>query len=149
MNLVRFDPWKEMRHLESSMDRFFNDNFSSQCFDNTKVRTARGDSPAVDVYETENELVFTAELPGFKKGEIEISVHDGSLTIKAEREFAEGKDTKYHRVERWYGNCYRKLLLPTSVDPEKVKANLKDGLLTVTLPKKEEAKPRQIPVSVS
>ena len=149
MNLVRFHPWKEMRHLESSVDRFFNDNFVSRFFDDTRVRPASGGSPAVDVHETENELVFTAELPGFKKGEIDISVHDGTLIIKAEREFTEEKDTKYHRVERWYGNFYRKLLLPTSVDPEKVKANLKDGLLTVKLPKKEEAKPRQIPVSVS
>jgi len=103
----------------------------------------------LDVYETENELVSTVELPGFKKGEIDISVHDGILSIKAERRFTEEKEAKYHRVERWYGNFYRRLLLPSSVDSEKAKADLKNGLLTVTFPKKEEAKPRQIRVSAS
>ena len=84
-----------------------------------------------------------------KKDEIDISVNEGRLSISGERQFTEEKETKHHRVERWYGKCYRSFLLPKSADAEKISANLKNGVLTVTMPKKEEAKPRQIPVSVN
>ncbi len=145
MQLVRFNPFWGSTAVEPTMDRFFDRFFEDT---GTKLNDRTG-SPSVDVSETENEIVFTAEFPGFEKDEIDISVNEGRLTISGERPFTEEKETKHHRVERWYGNFNRSFLLPKSADPETISANLKNGVLTVTMPKKEEAKPRQIPVSVN
>lgn len=144
MHLVKFNPFREL----AGVDRLFNDTFD-RFFEDTGTRSNGTWSPSVDVSETETEIVFTAELPGFEKDEIDISVKEGRLSISGEREFTEEKETKYHRVERWYGKFRRSFLLPKSADAEKISANLKNGVLTLTLPKKEEAKPRQITVSVN
>ncbi len=144
MHLVRFNPFREL----AGMDRLFNDTYD-RFFENTGTRSNGTWSPSVDVSETETEILFTAEFPGFEKDEIDISVNEGRLSISGERAFPEEKDTKRHRVERWYGKFHRSFLLPKSADAEKISAHLKNGVLTVTLPKKEEAKPRQIPVSVN
>jgi len=145
MQLVRFNPFREL----TGVDRLFNDTFD-RFFEDTNTRLAnRTWSPSVDVSETETEVIFTAEFPGLEKDEIAISVKEGRLSISGERQFTEEKDTKHHRVERWYGKFYRSFLLPKSADAEKISANLKNGVLTITLPKKEEAKPRQIAVSVN
>ncbi|MEE8348313.1 MAG: Hsp20/alpha crystallin family protein [Acidobacteriota bacterium] len=144
MKLVRYNPMLEWRGMDSLMDRFFNDNFSEVESQKNSVLT-----PAADVTETENELVFTTELPGFEKGEVGIAVHDGRLTITAERKYEEPKEARQHQIERWYGKFHRSFLLPKSADPEKISAKLKKGVLTVSVPKKEEAKPRQIPVTVN
>ena len=145
MLLVKFNPFWGSTGMELRMDRLF-DRF----FDDTDTKLmSRTWSPSVDVSETESEIVFTAEFPGFEKDEIDISVNEGRLTISGERPFTEEKETKHHRVERWYGNFHRSFLLPKSADPEKISANLKNGVLTVTMAKREEAKPRQIPVSVN
>ena len=145
MQLVRFNPFREL----TGIDRLFNDTFDRFFEDTDQRLTNKTWSPSVDVSETETEIIFTAELPGFEKDEIDISVNEGRLSISGERPFTEEKDTKRHRVKRWYGKFYRSFLLPKSADAEKISANLKNGVLTVTLPKKEEAKPRQIPVSVN
>ena len=145
MHLVRFNPFREL----AGVDRFFNDTFD-RFFEDTDTPLANKTwSPSVDVSETETEVIFTAEFPGFEKDEINISVNDGRLSISAERPFTEEKDTKHHRVERWYGKFHRSFQLPKSADAGKISAHLKNGVLTLTLPKKEEAKPRQIPVSVN
>ena len=144
MHLVKFNPFREL----AGMDRLFNDTFD-RFVEDTGSRSNGTWSPSVDVSETETEVIFTAEFPGFEKDEIDISVNDGRLSISAERQFTEEKDTKHHRVERWYGKFHRSFQLPKSADAEKISAHLKNGVLTLTLPKKEEAKPRQIPVSVS
>ena len=144
MKLVRYNPLLEWRGIDSVMDRFFNDRLTG--FESS---TGTVWTPAADVTETENELVFTTELPGFEKGDVDIAVNDGRLTITAEREYQEDKETRKHRIERWYGKFHRSFLLPKSADSEKISANLKNGVLTVNVPKKEEAKPRQIPVSVN
>lgn len=145
MQLVRFNPFTEL----AGVDRLFNDTFDRFFEDTDRRLTNKTWSPSVDVSETEAEIIFTAEFPGFEKDEIDISVNEGRLSISGERTFTEEKDTKRHRVERWHGKFYRSFLLPKSADAEKISANLKNGVLTVTLPKKEEAKPRQIPVSVN
>jgi len=145
MQLVKFNPFWGSTGMELRMDRLFDRFFEDS---DTKLMS-RTWSPSVDVSETESEIVFTAEFPGFEKDEIDISVNEGHLTISGERQFTEAKETKHHRVERSYGNFNRSFLLPKSADPEKISANLKNGVLTVTMPKKEEAKPRQIPVSVN
>ncbi len=144
MQLVRFNPFTEL----TGGDRLFNDTFD-RFFEDTGTRSNGTWSPSVDVSETETEILFTAEFPGLEKDEIDISVNDGRLSISGERQFTEQEDTKRHRVERWYGKFHRSFLLPKSADAEKISAHLKNGVLTVTLPKKEEAKPRQIPVSVN
>ncbi|MDA2934047.1 Hsp20/alpha crystallin family protein [Acidobacteria bacterium AH-259-D05] len=148
MNLVRYNPLSGLG-IESFMDHFFNDSLTR--FVGYMEDDSRGGlwTPAADVTETENEIVFTTELPGFEKGDIDISINDGRLTITGERKYFEEKETKKHRVERWYGKFYRSFLLPKSADHAKISANLKNGVLMVTVPKKEESKPRQIPVSVS
>ena len=109
-----------------------------------------GWNPTLDVYEEKDEVVAKAELPGMKKEDLEISVQDGVLTISGERkEEEELKDAETYRSERFFGKFHRSLALPATVDPSKVKAAYKDGVLTVTLPKKEEAKPKTIDIEVS
>ncbi|HEX3037252.1 MAG TPA: Hsp20/alpha crystallin family protein, partial [Thermodesulfobacteriota bacterium] len=104
--------------------------------------------PAADIYETESGYVVKADFPGVKKENIQIDVHDGTLTLKAEKKFEE-KESKdnYLRVERAYGSFVRSFRLPKNVDAEKIEAEYKDGVLEVTLPKKEEAKPKKIQVN--
>jgi HSP20 family protein len=143
MSLTRYNPFDltpfhAFRLLEEALPRV------------TQPDAARPWAPAVDILETENELVLKADLPEVKQDQIDIRVEDGTLTLKGERKFEATKDEKgYHRIERSYGAFSRSFSLPDSVNPEGVKATFKDGVLTVTLPKKEVAKPRQIKVEVS
>ena len=109
-----------------------------------------GWTPALDLYEDKDSFVVKAELPGMKREDIEVSLHEGSLSISGERkseEKHEGADA--YRTERFFGRFQRTVALPTPVAADKVKAAYKDGVLTITLPKTEEAKPKQIEVNVS
>jgi HSP20 family protein len=107
-------------------------------------------APAVDILETENELIIKADLPAVKLEDIDVRVEDGTLTLKGERSFEKSENEKgYHRIERSYGSFSRSFTLPETLNPEGVKAAFKDGVLTVTLPKKEIAKPKQIKVEVA
>jgi HSP20 family protein len=107
-------------------------------------------APALDVHEDKDSFVIRAELPGLKREEIEVSLHDGALIISGERKFEKTEEgVEVHRQERFYGKFQRALTLPTQVAGDKVKAAYKDGVLTVTLPKAEAAKPKQIDVSVN
>ena len=109
-----------------------------------------GWSPALDIYEEKDNFILKAELPGMKKEDIEVSLHEGSLTISGERKAQDQyKEADVYRSERFVGRFQRTLALPAPVAADKVKAQYKDGVLTVTLPKTEEAKPKQIDVSVS
>jgi len=105
--------------------------------------------PAVDIRETENELVLKADIPDMKFEDIDVRLENGTLTLRGERKFEEQKqEGGWHRVERSYGKFERVFTLPETVNPEGVQAEYKNGVLTVTLPKKEIAKPRQIKVNV-
>jgi len=109
-----------------------------------------GWSPALDIYEEKDNFIVKAELPGMKKEEIEVSLHDGTLTISGERKSNnKHEDAEVYRAERFVGRFQRSVALPHSVDSNKVKAQYKDGVLSITLPKTEEAKPKQIDVSVT
>jgi HSP20 family protein len=108
-----------------------------------------GWSPALDVYQNNDNVVVVAELPGMKKEEIEISLHDGTLTIGGERKHEASNGEKSERNERYIGKFRRSITLPVRVDSNKVSATYRDGILTVTLPKAEEAKPKQIQVNAS
>jgi HSP20 family protein len=106
-------------------------------------------SPAVDIFENENELVLKADIPEVDPKNVGIQIENGTLTLKGERRFEEHKNGKaYHRIERGYGAFVRAFTLPETVDPEKVKADYRNGVLTVTLPKKEVAKPRTVNIEV-
>ena len=109
-----------------------------------------GWSPALDVHDEKDNLVVHVELPGMKKEEINISLHDGALTVSGERkQEREQKEGESFRSERYFGKFQRSVTLPAAVDAKNVKATYKDGLLTIHLPKAEEAKPKQIAVNVS
>ena len=112
--------------------------------------TSRPWSPPVDIYETENELVLKADVPEIDPKNVAIQMENGTLTLKGERRFEEqGNGRGFHRIERGYGSFVRAFSLPDTVEPDKVKADYKNGVLTVVLPKKEVAKPRTINVEVS
>jgi HSP20 family protein len=109
-----------------------------------------GWSPALDVYEEKDNFIVKAELPGMKKEDIEVALHEGNVTISGERKGKEQhKDADVYRSERFVGRFQRTFALPAPVAADKVKAQYRDGVLTITLPKTEEAKPKQIDVSVS
>lgn len=106
-------------------------------------------TPAVDIFETENELVLKADLPEVDPKNVDIQIENGTLTLKGNRAFEDEKNGKgYHRIERSYGSFVRAFSLPETVDPENVKADFKNGVLTMTIAKKEVAKPRTIKVEV-
>jgi HSP20 family protein len=106
-------------------------------------------SPVCDIYETDNEIVVKAELPEVKKEDVHVSIENNLLTIRGERKFSEEtKKENYHRVERSYGEFTRSFTLPNFVDSNKINAEFKDGMLRVTMAKREEAKAKQIEVKV-
>jgi HSP20 family protein len=130
--------------LRDEMDRLFDRSFAPV------FRTPGSFSrwaPAVDVYQDKDQFTVVAELPGLKKEDIELSLHDGVLTISGERK-QEKKGEEGYRNERFFGRFQRSVTLPASIDGNKVKATYQDGILRVELPKAEEAKPKQIEVSV-
>jgi HSP20 family protein len=106
-----------------------------------------GWSPALDLYQNNDNLVAVVELPGMRKDDIEISLHDGTLTIAGERKSSESNGEKAERTERYVGTFRRSISLPARVDANKVNATYRDGILTITLPKAEEAKPKRINVT--
>lgn len=106
-----------------------------------------GWSPALDLYQNNDNVIAVVELPGMHKEEIEIFLHDGTLTISGERKRKSANGERAERTERYIGTFRRSITLPTRVDAGKVSASYQDGILTVTLPKAEEVKPKQIPVS--
>jgi HSP20 family protein len=115
----------------------------------SEPQTNRPWAPAVDIYETENELVLKADLPDVDLKDIDVRVENQTLTISGERKFEKNDSTKgYHRIERSYGTFVRSFSVPTAFDTENIAADFKNGVLSVTLPKKEAAKPRQVKVEV-
>jgi HSP20 family protein len=137
-SLSRFDPFANLRVFEDAFTRFL-----------SEPPAGRPWSPAVDIYETGNELVLKADLPDVPLKDIDVKVEDQTLTITGERKF-EHKETGngFHRIERSYGRFSRSFEVPPSFDTANIAADYKNGVLTVTLPKTEAAKPRQIKVEV-
>lgn len=132
------------RDIDRLFEDFFEERFPAATWGNGK-----GHLPALDVRETEEALIVEAELPGLKPDEFEVKVEEGILSICAERKQEKDEKTKsYHRIERLYGRMERKLALPTNVEADKVDASYKDGVLTVSLPKKAGAKSKTVSVKV-
>lgn len=136
------DRWNNLR---GELDSLFESPFWSGFGRSAQLFT--GWSPALDLYDNKESLVAVVELPAMRKEEIEISLHDGTLTISGERKRESSNDENAERTERYVGTFRRSIALPTRVDPARVSATYRDGILTVTLPKAEEAKPKQIQVS--
>jgi HSP20 family protein len=148
MAIVRWEPFQDLMATQRDFDRLFREAFSP-VFGEGELST-RTWAPPVDIYETDENLVLKAELPGINPDSVEIRVEDNTLYLKGERKFEkEVKEQNYHRVERSYGAFTRTFSLPGSIDADKVAANFKDGVLTLTMPKKEEAKPKTIKINVS
>jgi HSP20 family protein len=137
MSLVH-DPFQHLRLFEDAVTRLV-----------SEPRGARPWSPPVDIFENENELVLKADLPDIKAEDIDIQVENQTLTLKGRRNFEQQSEKGgYHRIERGYGSFVRTFTVPSTVESEKVSANYNQGVLTVTLPKKEAAKPRQVKIGV-
>jgi len=146
MSVTRWEPFRNLSTLQEQVNRLFEDNF-------TRGRSGQAElaswAPAVDIYETENELVVKADLPEVQDKEIDIRVENNMLTIRGERKFSnEVHEDNYLRVERAYGSFARSLSLPNTVNTEAIKAEYKNGVLTVQMPKREETKPKQIKIGV-
>ena len=146
MAITRFDPFREFATLQDRMNRLFGDVYLRD-----EDVASRGWLPLVDIYETAgHDLVVKAELPDMNREDIEVTVENSTLTLRGtKRKPADVKDDQFRRIERPYGTFSRSFTLPTTVDASKVAAEYKNGVLTVTLPFREEAKPRTINVEVA
>ena len=143
--LSNWSSFDRLNSLRDEMNRLFDFSWPSR-----DSGLFSGWSPALDVFDDKDDLVVKVELPGMKKDEIGLTLHDGVLTISGERKMEhERKEGETFRSERYFGKFQRSITLPAAVDARKVKASYKDGVLSIDLPKAEEAKPKQIPVSVS
>ena len=139
MSLTHFDPLANLRLFEDAFSRML-----------TEPQTNRPWSPSVDIYETENELVLKADLPEVEHKDIDVRVENQTLTLAGQRRFEKQDSGKgYHRLERSYGNFTRSFAVPNTFDTANIAASFKNGVLTVTLPKREAAKPRTIKVEAA
>ncbi len=145
--ITRFDPFRGLANLHEEMNRLF---------DGTRVLAGRADdssltnwAPAVDIHETENELVVRADIPGLEEKDLDVRIENNMLTIRGERQTDKSvSGDNYLRVERVYGSFSRSFSLPSTVNPDGIKAEYKNGVLTVRVPKREEFKPRQVKINV-
>jgi HSP20 family protein len=148
MAMIRWDPFREMSALQERMNRLMSD-FRTRTPWTEEEMAQGGWVPAVDIYETKEAIVLNVELPGVTKDDMALEVKDNTLTLKGEKKLEKDvKEESYHRMERTYGSFMRAFTLPSTVQQEKVKARFKDGILEVTIPKAEEARPKQIKVDV-
>ena len=147
MALMKYDPFAGFADFPTGM-HLFQDAVSRLL---SEPAGSRPWAPPVDILETENELILKADLPEVDPKDVDIQVENGTLTLKGERKFETHEGTKegYHRIERSYGSFVRCFSLPDTVEADKVAANFKNGVLTVTMPKKELAKPRSIKIQLT
>ncbi len=145
--MIKRGSFNELRRAQEDFHRIFNSTLP-RFWGNEEL--LRGNwSPSVDIYEDQNAIVLEADLPGVKAGDFNVSIENYKLTLSGERQLEkEDKSENWHRVERSYGNFTRVFTLPSTVNVEDVNADFKDGVLRVTLPKREEVKARQIQVQV-
>jgi len=154
MTLVRFrplstalDPLRDLSDIRSEMNRLFDGFFGGSSHAAGRERVW---APAVDMYETKDELVVVAEVPGLNEKDIQLSITGDMLTLKGERRWnSEVTQDNYYRAERWFGKFDRAVPLPIPVQSDKVKASYRDGILTVTLPKAEDMKSKEIRIEVA
>jgi HSP20 family protein len=145
-SITRWDPFHSLSTLQDQVNRLFESSFPARS-DNSALTTW---APAVDIYETENELVLKADLPGISEKDLDVRVENNMLTVCGERKFEQQvKEDNYLRVERSYGSFSRSFSLPNTVNTDAIKAEYKNGVLHVVMPKRAEAKPKQVKVNVT
>ena len=153
MAITRWNPARELLNVEREFNKFFN-TFGNRF---GLLETSEADEyenavwmPLTDISENKNSFILKLDLPGVSKEDVKISFSDGQLNISGERkQEKENKDSKYHRVERTYGKYFRSFTLPKQIKEDKIDAEFKDGQLTITVPKAEEIKPKEIPIKVN
>ena len=146
MAVVRWDPFRDLNMLQDRMNRLFED--ASRNWKSDEPASTTTWSPAVDIFETESEIVVKAEVPGMDRKDITLNLENNVLTLRGERRFLkETKEENYHRIERSYGGFSRAFSIPVTVDDEKIRADYQDGVLKIVLPKKEQLRPKQIKIT--
>jgi HSP20 family protein len=146
--LTRWEPFREFSTLQDRINRVFRDSYSGASQDDSL--TTSSFTPAVDVYEDEHKVTLKIEVPGIDEKDIDVRLENDTLTVHGERKIEkEEKEENYRRVERQYGSFTRTFTLPQTVDSENVSASYDKGVLNISLPKKAEAKPKQIKVNVA
>jgi HSP20 family protein len=147
MNLIKWDPLRELEDVSNRLNRFFGRSLPAA---SSQDMLAMADwTPSVDITETDTAYVVKGEIPGVNKADVKVTVEDGMLTIKGERKMEkEEKGKKFHRIERSYGSFMRSFRLPGDIDESKIKADFKDGMINVTLPKSEKAKAKSKAVNI-
>jgi HSP20 family protein len=151
MAIVRWEPFRDLVSLQERMNRLFDESFRGAHRGSGEEDWMTGAwAPSVDIYEQDGTIVLKAELPGIDPKDVDVRVENNILTLRGERKLdSEVKKESYHRVERSYGTFSRSFTLPNAIDTERIKAEYTDGVLRMTLPKKEEAKPKQISINVT
>ncbi|MFZ3065509.1 MAG: Hsp20/alpha crystallin family protein [Nitrospirota bacterium] len=148
MSIKKWDPFRDLLSLQERMNKLFEESLLQTGKERQDISIA-GWSPAMDVMESDEEIVLKAELPGIELKDVEVLIKDNILTLRGERKFEkEEKKENYHRIERPYGAFQRSFTLPYTVEQEKVKAKMKDGVLEVRLPKTKEEKSKKIEIEV-
>lgn len=143
--IVRWDPFRDLVSIQDELNRLFGRTFTG--VEPTRPTAAGAWMPPMDVYETEDKIVATIELPGIDPKDVEVAVEDSTLTVSGSREFSsEIQEENVHRIERRYGSFSRAITLPQTADTEKVEAAFDKGVLTVEVPKVEKAKPKKIQI---
>src|SRR5918995_4186528 len=146
MTIVRYDPFRDLRTLQEEVNRLFSTNLTRGFGEEGIGRGAW--NPSVDIYENKDQIVLEAELPGMKQDDFELTVENNVITLRGERQFEKKEESdNYHRVERSYGSFTRSFTLPQTVSAEGATAEYTNGVLRVTLPKREETKARRIEVT--
>ena len=148
--LKRWNPSTDTAHLSQRMERLFDEMLGRGLWRTSEERSPRGTwVPAINLLEREDAMVITADLPGLKAEDVDVTVEEGTLSIRGERKIEElSEGETYHRVERLYGTFERTFTLPNSVDVEKIEARFVNGEMVLTLPKREESKPRSVKIKV-
>ncbi|HEV2907571.1 MAG TPA: Hsp20/alpha crystallin family protein [Actinomycetota bacterium] len=143
MAITRWDPFRDLMSIQNEMNRLFGRTYGGDVGDNTRGAWA----PALDVFETQEKFVITMELPGVSPDDVDISVEDSTLIVRGERKFySEQQEESFLRIERRFGEFTRSLTLPSTADAESIQASFDQGVLTIEIPKREEAKPRKISI---
>jgi HSP20 family protein len=144
------DSFRDLQFLHDRMSRLFDDTFAGTLGRGTRDEGMSSmESPPVDIYETRDYFGFTVEVPGFKQEDLSVTIENGVLTIQGERRMEEKQEGKnFHRMERAYGKFQRTFTLPGNVNPENINASLNDGILRIEVAKREEAKPKSIPIGI-
>lgn len=147
MSMTRWEPFRGLNTFQEQVNRLFEDSFARSQSGRAELATW---APAVDIFETENELVVKADLPDVQEKDLDIRVENNTLTIRGERKFSNDvHEDNYLRLERAYGSFTRSFSLPNTVNTEAIRADYHNGVLTVSMPKREETRPKQIKIGAS